>query len=73
VDPDTNIVFAGENGLKVLANSRYAVVDGTFDLVKEHLILTTVMGYHDEIAVPCAYYLMSKKDHESYLIYFKVH
>jgi hypothetical protein len=73
LDPATSIVFAGDNGLSVLASSKYTIVDGTFDLVEEKLVLTTLMGFHDTIAVPCAYYLLELKTHESYLLFFQVH
>lgn len=73
LDPAISIIFAGNNGLKVLGESKYAIVDGTFDLVEEKLVVTTLMGYHDEIAVPCAYYLAELKTHESYLVFFQVH
>lgn len=72
LDPAISIVFAGENGLKILAESKYTIVDGTFDLVEGKLVLTTLMGYHDGIAVPCAYYLGELKTHESYLLFFQV-
>ncbi len=72
LDPSILIVLAGDNGLKVLAESKYAIVDRTFDLVEEKLVLTTLMGYHDGIAVPCTYYLAELKTHESYLLFFKV-
>lgn len=70
LDPNISIAFAGSNGLNVLAASKYVIVDGTFDLVEEKLVLTTLMGYHDEIAVSCAYYLSKLKTHDSYLVFF---
>ena len=72
VDPSIFIVFAGANGLKVLAGSKYVILDGTFELVEGDLVLTTLMGYHEEIAIPCAYYLAELKTHESYLTFFQV-
>jgi hypothetical protein len=70
--PATSIIFAGDSGLHVLASSKYVIVDGTFDLVEEKLVLMTLMGYHDGIAVPCAYYLSEFKTHDSYLCFFQV-
>jgi hypothetical protein len=32
----------------------------------------TLMGYHDGIAIPSAYYLSDLKTHESYLKFFQV-
>jgi hypothetical protein len=72
-EPGNSFVFAGESGLSVLAGSNYVIVDGTFDLVEEKLVLTTLMGYHDSIAIPSAYYLSDLKTHESYLKYFQVY
>jgi hypothetical protein len=72
LDPAISISFAGASGLGVLSGSKYVIVDGTFDLVEEKLVLTTLMGYHDGIAVPCAYYLSELKTHESYLLFFQV-
>jgi hypothetical protein len=46
-------VFAGKSGLGVLACSKYVIMDGTFELVEEKLVLTTLMGYHDGIAILC--------------------
>jgi hypothetical protein len=66
-------VFAGASGLNMLAESKYMIVDGTFDLVEEKLVLTTLMGYHDDIALPCAYFLSECKTHESYLQFFQVY
>jgi hypothetical protein len=70
--PGNSFVFAGESGLSVLAGSNYVIVDSTFDLVEEKLVLTTLMGYHNSIAIPSAYYLSDLKTHESYLKYFQV-
>lgn len=72
LDPGISIALAGDDALKILAESKYAIVDGTFELVELKLVLTTVMGYHDGIAVPCAYYLSELKTRESYLLFFRV-
>jgi hypothetical protein len=73
LEPSTKIIFAGANGLRVLADSKYVIVDGTFNLVELKLVLTTIMGYHNGIAVPCAYYLNELKTHEAYLTFFQVY
>jgi hypothetical protein len=72
-EPGNSFVFAGENGLSVLVDSNYVIVDGTFDLMEEKLVLTTLMRYHDSIAILSAYYLLDLKTHESYLKYFQVY
>jgi hypothetical protein len=69
-EPGNFFVFASESRLSVLASSNYVIMNGTFDLVEEKLVLTTLMGYHDSIAIPSAYYLSNLKTHESYLKYF---
>jgi hypothetical protein len=65
-------VFIGESGLGVLACNKYVIMDGTFELVEEKLVLTTLMGYHNGIAILCVYYLSELKTHESYLLFFQV-
>jgi hypothetical protein len=72
LDPATSIVFAGANGLSMLANSKYVIVDDTFELVEMNLVLTMIMGYHDGIAILCVYYLSELKTHKSYLLFFQV-
>lgn len=72
LDPYISIVFAGVNGLRLLSESKYVIVDGTFDLVEEKLVLTTLMAYYDGIALPSAYFLSERKTQESYLQFFQV-
>lgn len=64
--PVTSLVFAGTSGLGILSNSKWIVVDGTFDLCEGRLILTTIMGYHDGVALPCAYLLSQSRDKDNY-------
>jgi hypothetical protein len=70
LDPVISITFASDNTLKILANSKYMIVNGMFDLVKEKLVLTTLMSFHNRISVSCTYYLADLKTHESYLLFF---
>jgi hypothetical protein len=72
LDPGISIVLAGANGLGVLAASKYAIADGTFNLVEEKLVLTTIMGFHDEIAIPTAYLLSDLKTEVIYRRFFEV-
>lgn len=72
LDPEISIVFAGDTGLKVLAATKFAIVDGIFDLVEEKLILTTLFRYHDSITVPCAYFLSNFKTELVYIQFFQV-
>lgn len=71
-DDGAQLIFVSDGGLKILMDSKYVIVDGTFDLVEGNLVLTTMMGYHDDIAIPCAYYLSELKTHNSYYDFFEV-
>jgi hypothetical protein len=55
MDSGVSVEFIGENGLKLLALNKHIVADGTFDLIKNKLILTTLMVYHQDIAIPATY------------------
>jgi hypothetical protein len=70
-EPGNSFVFMGDSGLSVLAGSNYVIVDRMFNLVEEKLVLTTLMEYHDGIAIPFTYYLSDLKTHKSYLKYFR--
>jgi hypothetical protein len=72
MDAGVAVAFAGANGLKILASSRYIIVDGTFDLVKDELVLTTLMGYHDDVAIPAAYLVSKHKTQPVYQTFFQV-
>jgi hypothetical protein len=63
-------MFVGDSGLKVIANSKYVIVDG---MVEEKLVLTMLMGYHNGITISCAYYLAELKTHDFYLLFFQAH
>jgi hypothetical protein len=69
---DNLFVFAGNSELSVFISSNYVIVDETFDLMEEKLVLTTLIEYHDNIAILFTYYLLNLKTHESYLKYFQV-
>jgi hypothetical protein len=65
-------VFASENGLNILEKSKYVVVDGTFELVEEDMILTILTGLKNDVPIPCAYFLCSERKSEDYELFFRV-
>ena len=69
--PVINIIYAGNSGLNILVNAKQVIIDGTFDLCEGKLILNTIMGYHEGVAIPCAYFLTSSKEKENYKIFFQ--
>jgi hypothetical protein len=71
-DGHARIVLASENGLRVLSSSKYTVTDGTFNLIKGGYVLTTLMGYHENIGIPVAYLIAEGKDTDSYTFFFQV-
>lgn len=70
--PTVHLVFSGDTGLHMLGKSDLAVVDGTFDLCEEKLILTTIMGEHDGVVIPGAHLLSDSKEEINYKWYFEV-
>ncbi len=66
------MVFAGPSGLDVLARAKHFIVDGTFDLCEESLIVTTIMAYQHGVAIPCAWLLSDSKERENYKKFFEV-
>lgn len=70
--PCIHIVFASDRGLKILASSKWILIDGTFDLCEEKLILTTIMGVVNEKPIPCAYLLSDSKESSNYKKYMEV-
>lgn len=64
--------FVGENGLNLLASSKHIVADGTFELVEDKLILTTLMAYHEGIAIPAAYLVSDLRTQSVYQFFFQV-
>jgi hypothetical protein len=70
--PTINVVLASEFGLNVLTKSKYLLVDGTFSTTECDLVLTTLLGFHEEIAIPCAYLLSNSKETKSYKAFYEV-
>jgi hypothetical protein len=66
------LVFISEDGCHILKCSKVTIVDGTFDIGRDKYILTTVMAYYSNIAVPCAFMLSTTKDEFIYSIFFQV-
>jgi hypothetical protein len=48
------------------------VVDGTFKTTEAKLVLTTILGHHEGIAIPCAYLLGNSNDTDTYKKFYKV-
>jgi hypothetical protein len=69
--PDICIVLVSEFGLKILVQSQFVVVDGTFNIVECKLPLTTLMGFHNGIALPCAYMLSNSMTTGAYEKFYK--
>lgn len=68
----TRIVLASSFGLDILANSKYVIVDGTHETCKQKVTLTTLLGFKDDVALPCAYFLSKAKDTETYECFYEV-
>jgi hypothetical protein len=48
------------------------VVDGTFKTTEAKLVLTTIFGYHDGIAIPSAYLLSDSSETDTYESFYRV-
>jgi hypothetical protein len=70
--PTISVVLASDFGLNVLTKSKYVVVDETFSTTECDLVLTTLFGFHKEVAIPCAYLLSSSKETKSYKAFYEV-
>jgi hypothetical protein len=70
--PTISVVLASDFGLNVLTKSKYVVVDGTFSTTECDLVLTTLLGFHEEVAIPCAYLLSYSKETKSYKAFYEV-
>lgn len=66
------IVLASQFGLNILASSDYVIVDGTHGTCEQKMTLTTLMGFKDDVAIPCAYFLSKAKDTETYECFYQV-
>jgi hypothetical protein len=70
--PTTIFVLASEFGLNILTKSKHVIVDGTFSTTECDLVLTTLLGFHDGVAVPCAYLLSNLRETKTYKIFYEV-
>jgi hypothetical protein len=56
----------------ILKESKYFIVDGTFETTEAKLVLTTILGSRDDIAVPAAYLLSNSKETDTYESFYRV-
>jgi hypothetical protein len=70
--PHAHITLASKFGLNLLSKSKYTIVDSTFDVSECKLLLTTLMGFHDGIALPCAYLLSNSQETHNYESFYRV-
>ncbi len=66
------VVLASSFGLGILANSKYVIVDGTHGTCEQKVTLTTLLGFKDDVALLCAYFLSKAKDTETYECFYDV-
>jgi hypothetical protein len=70
--PTVHIAMVSEFGSDLLTKSNYTIVDGTFNTTECKLVLTTLFGFHEDIAIPCAYLLSNSKETDNYEAFYKV-
>jgi hypothetical protein len=70
--PTIAIALASDFGLSVLNKSKYVIVDGTFSTTECDLVLSTLLGFHEDIAIPCAYLLSNSKETKTYKAFYEV-
>lgn len=73
IHPTVHIAMVSEFGTDLLTKSEYTIVDGTFNTTECKLVLTTLFGFHEGIAIPCAYLLSNSKETDNYEAFYKVH
>jgi hypothetical protein len=56
----------------ILKASEYVVVDGTFKTTEANLVLTTILGFHEGIGIPCTYLLSNSNETDTYESYYRV-
>jgi hypothetical protein len=66
------VVLVSKFGLDLLSNSKYIVVDGTHGMCEQKMTLTTMLGFKEGVAIPCAYFLSKAKDTETYECFYEV-
>ena len=72
IHPTTIFVLASEFGLNILTKSKQVIVDGTFSTTECDLVLTTLLGFHDGVAVPSAYLLSNSRETKTYKTFYEV-
>lgn len=71
IHPTVHIVMASKFGLDLVKSSKYVICDGTFETTECKLVLTTILGYHEGIAIPCAYLLSNSKETDNYEAFYR--
>lgn len=71
VHPVVHVAMVSEFGTHILNNSDYVVCDGTFNTTECKLVLTTLLGFHEGIAIPCAYLLSNSKETDNYEAFYR--
>jgi hypothetical protein len=66
------VVLASSFGLSILKESETVFVDGTFRMTECKLVLTILMGLHDDVAISCAFLLSDSHETSMYKSFFKV-
>lgn len=72
VHPVVHVAMASEFGASILTNSDYVICDGTFNTTECKLVLTTLFGFHEGVAIPCAYLLSNSKETDNYEAFYRV-
>jgi hypothetical protein len=70
--PNIQVVLSSNFGLSILKESETVFVDGTFRTTECNLVLTILMGLHDDVAIPCAFLLSDSRETSMYKSFFKV-
>jgi hypothetical protein len=70
--PTIAVVLASEFGLSILNKSKSVIVDGTFSTTECDLVLLTLLGFHEGVAIPCTYLLSNSKEMKTYKAFYEV-
>lgn len=72
IHPTVHIAMVSDFGSDLLTKSNYVICDGTFNATECKLVLTTLFGFHEGVAIPCAYLLSDSKETDNYEEFYKV-
>jgi hypothetical protein len=70
--PNIQVVLASSFSLSILKESETVFVDDTFHTTECKLVLTVLMGLHDDVAIPCAFLLSDSREISMYKSFFKI-